>query len=204
MAGIADRLFGLGKAKAKRAARDLPDVAALLSSLPPSDRRALERARAAASRCQAQLRKDDEIPPGVVVELGGAVDALMDEVQQLADRLAKARAWLRRNDPEALGREAALAELDQDVGGARASSAGAPAALEEQARLATEVQAGVPKLSYRLQTAAAELETLEGRVASPAVYGATAVLVEGLSKQRDRAAQALEDWEATARELRSL
>jgi hypothetical protein len=204
MAGIADRLLGLGRSRAKHATRDLPDLGAPLSSLPPEDRGALERAKRAAARCQAQLRDDDAIPPGVVVELGGAVEGMMEQVQQLADRLVKARAWLRRHQPEALARQAAMAELDEQVGGAPAGRAGSSQALAEQARLAAEVEQGIPKLSFRLGTAARELEALEGRLVSPAAHDAAAALSEGIERQRDRAAQALEDWEATARELRGL
>jgi hypothetical protein len=204
MASITDRLFRLGKAKAGRATRELPDLGALMSSLPASDRQALERARRAAARCQEQLGANDQLPSGVAVELGGAVEGMMAQVQQLADRLVKARAWLRRHQPEALARQAALAELDEQVGGAPAGRAGSPLALAEQARLAAEVQAGVPKLSYRLQTAARELETLEGRIASPGAHGSAAALSEGIQLQRERAERALEDWAATDAELRTL
>ncbi len=202
MAGFTKRLFGLGKATARHATRDLPDIPSLLSSLPSSDRQALERARASAKRCKEQLHGDDLVSPAVLDELGGAVDGLMDQVQQLADRLVKARAWLRRHDPEKLAREAALAELDETVGGVRASSGGSPQGLNEQARLAAQVEAGVPKLSFRLQTAARALEALEARVTGVAA-GAEG-LTETLDAQRAKAERALDDWDATARELGKL
>jgi chromosome segregation ATPase len=204
MAGITDRLFRIGKAKAGRAARDLPDLGALMSSLPAVDRRALEQAKRAGARARQHLERDDSLPPALAVELGGALEALLEQVVQLADRLARARAWLRRHDPEQLARQAALAELDEQVGGARAGAAGSPEALRDQARLAGELEAGIAKLSYRLQTAAREIESLEGRLASPGAFGAAQQLTQGLEQQRERAERALEDWAATDAEIGSL
>ena len=202
MAGIADRLFRLGKAKAGRATKDLPDLGALMSSLPSADRQALGRASKAAKRCRELLERDDAMPPGVSAELRAAVDGLMEQVQQLADRLAKARAWLRRPAPAQLAREAALAELDAPVGGASAGRPGSQHALAEQARVAAELEQGIAKLSYRLGTAARELESLEGRIVAPGA--ATAELSEGLDTQRARAERTLEDWAATTAEIRTL
>ncbi len=204
MAGITDRLFRLGKAKAGRAARELPDLGALLSSLPAVDREALERAKRSGARAQARIERDDSLPPAVAVELGGALAGLLEQVVQLADRLVRARAWLRGRDPEQLARQAALAELDEQVGGARDARSGSPGALAEQARLASDLEAGVARLSYRLQTAAREIESLEGRLLRPGAPGATGDLSEGLRQQRARAEQALADWAATDAELRSL
>ncbi len=204
MAGIADRLFRLGKAKAGRTARDLPDLGSLMSSLKGADRQALERARRAANRCKQQLERGDAMPAGVAAELGGAVDALMDQVQQLADRLVRSRAWLRRHDPEKLAREAALAELDEQVGGAPAGRPGSPQALAEQARVASALEADIAKMSYRLGTAARELESLEGRVAGGVGVGAVEELSQGIEQQRARAERTLEDWATTTAELRTL
>ncbi len=207
MAGIADRLFGLGKAKARHAARDLPDLQSLLSSLPQADRQALERARRASARCKQQLHGEGSVSPAVLDQVGGAVDALMDQVQQLADRLVKARAWMRQHDPERLAREAAMVELDQALGDAPLDAGRASrGALGEQARVAAEVERGVPRLAFRLQTAARELEALEARVTSAAVNGMQGAdgLLGGLDEQRAKAERALEDWDSTAREIRSL
>ncbi len=207
MASIAKRLFGLGKARARHATRDLPEIASSLSSLPASDRQALERARKAASRCKERLHGVGAMDPSVLDEVGGAVDALVDQVQQLADRLVKARAWIRDHDPEKLAREAAMVELEQNLGEAPVfEGQRSRGSLAEQARVAAEVEQGIPRLAFRLQTAARELEALEARVTGATVNGLTGAdgLLDGLADQRGKAKQALDDWAATARELRSL
>ncbi len=207
MAGIADRLFGLGKAKAKRAARGLPELGSLLSSLPSAERQALERASRAAERCKTELHGDGVIDPAVLDDVGGAVDALMDEVRALADRIVKARAWLRGHDPEKLAREAAMVELEQSLGEAPPlEGQRARGALGERARLAAEVEQGLPRLAFRLQTAARELEALQARLTAGAVNGLTGAegLLDGLEDQRAKAERALDDWASAARELERL
>ncbi len=202
--GIADRLFGLGKAKVRHASKGLPDLGDIVGRLEPGERKALERASKAAKRVRELLHGPGMTSAAVLDEVGGEVDALADLAHQLAQRLGKARAWLRRHEPERLGREAAEAELDELLGGGAATDHRAgQRALGRQAAIAREVQEGIPLLSLRLTTVARELEALEARVTAGSVSGLSGAdgLLDGLRTQRDKAQRALEDWAATVREL---
>ncbi len=204
--GIADRLFGLGKAKARHASRGL-DLGSLTGRLEPAERQAVERARNAAARCRKVLHGDGLTSPELLDEVGGEVDALADAVVQLAERIAKARLWLHQHDPETLAREAAEAELDEALGfGSAVLHRQSQAALNRQADVAREVEQGIPLLSLRLLTASREIEALEARVTGGVVSGVSGVdgLLEGLRTQRDKAQRALENWAATVRELGGL
>jgi hypothetical protein len=205
--GIADRLFGLGKAKARHASKGLPDLGDLLGRLEPGERKALERASKAAARTRKVLHGPGLTSPALLDEVGGEVDKLAALAHELAKRLGKARLWLRRHDPDRLGREAAEAELDEVLGAGSANHYRAgQEALRRQAAIAGEVQAGMPLLSLRLTTAARELEALEARVSAGAVSGLSGAdgLLDGLRAQRDKAERALDDWAATVREMEGL
>ena len=100
-----------------------------------------------------------------------------------------------------------MVELDQALGEApRDAGRASRSALDEQARLAAEVEQGVPRLAFRLQTAAREMEALEARVTAVAVSGLSGAdgLLDGLDDQRAKAERALSDWDATVHEIRTL
>ena len=151
--GITGRLFGLGKAKAKRAARGLPDLPG--RRLEPGERDALRRARGAAERCLEALHAPGVSSVQVLELVGGEVRALAEAVERLGERLAQARAWLRANDPQGLERQLAEDELEP-LGGASAlrERLAARRAVKERAEQARQVQEGLPVLAMRLVMAA--------------------------------------------------
>ncbi len=205
--GIADRLFGLGKAKARSALRDLPELPESLQRMDPGDRQAVDRTREAAKRAKAALALEDGSLSSVAVEVGGEVDRLVELVQELAGRLGRARSWLRQHDPDRLGREAAELELERELSGAMGALRGrSEAALGEQVEQAERVRAGVPLLALRLQTAARELEALAARVTADSLSatGGAQGLLDGLRAQQERAQRALKSWAAAVGELRGL
>ena len=71
--GIADRLFGLGKAKVKHASKGLPDLGDLLGRLEPGERKALERAAKAAARTRQALHGPGLTSPDLLDEVLGVI-----------------------------------------------------------------------------------------------------------------------------------
>ncbi len=181
----------------------LPD-GARLPALPRSrihrhDLPAAERAQRAAEGAQGALLRDD-VPAAVLTDLGRELAQLLGSVHTLAERLAEARGFLGRNDPDLLARERAEIELKRLEAGAaellelKRSSA----ALEERSALADRVRGQIGTLEARLAAAGRELEALRARIESRSDAEELAHEVRAYHRS---AVLALEAFEATRREL---
>lgn len=202
--GLPARLLGVVRGRRAIAARALP---ARSRTPHPNEQDAVRRGRAATRRCLDALHSRDSVGADVLDQVGTSLQALGDSIETLADRLARARAWLADHDAEAL--QQAAAELELETGGGLAAERARAEELASITRTLAksgEVERGLPVLQARLSATVRALEALVGRVTSVPVDGLTGAdgLVGQTRRQLTETEQALAAWRATEAELEGL
>lgn len=180
--------------------------------LDSEDRPAIQRARATCEACLAGLAQTrGDLGAPVADQVAAEVIGLFSRLVSVGEELARARRFVRENDPEAIARQRADIEVKL-VGASLVEKTALDATLasmRERGRHASTVNGEVGVLQARLLSTVASLETLSVRLqrASLSVDERSArvssVLAE-LARQQHDAERALEAYAATAREIAQL
>jgi hypothetical protein len=178
----------------------------------PADRPAVQKARAAAEAAVAALgasRKD--LAPAVIGDVSTQVGRLLGRVIAVAEEIARARAFVRQNDPAALGKERAEIEVRAVGVGLNEKRAldETLASLADRARHAATVSGEIGVLQARLLAAVASMESLTARLQRAALTADEATeraqqALADLKAQEHDAERALAAYAATAREIARL
>jgi len=168
------------------------------------DADAVARAHRAAQRCMHALHHEEGFHADVLDDVGGAVQALADAAQALADRLEEARTWLRTHNPEHIRGE--LVDLELGLASERSlaeeqADRRRETALKAQLKQAVAVQLAEGRLRSTLLATVGELERLEAQVTAARVDGHAGGLLAEVKRQEADTRRALEAWRATAEEL---
>ncbi len=136
----------------------------------------------------------------VLADLGGDLVAVVSQLHALGHRLAEARVFLSRNDPDRLARDRAEVELNLVGSGASEMLAqrSQMQALRERGELAGRVRDDLRTLTARLETSAGELQAFRARIDGDLASGE---LVHELRAYHRSAEAALQAFEATRIEL---
>jgi DNA repair exonuclease SbcCD ATPase subunit len=209
---VVSRALGGGSArKALGKGAALPPIA--WERVHTDDRPVIARARAAAEGCfQALEQSRKDLGPEVVGAAQVEIAKLLERVIDVAAELSRARAFVKQNDPEALGRERANLELEA----LSAKSAHEKQAIEqslealaERGQHARTVQGEIGVLQARLLAAVAAMEALRTRMQRAALTSEEASIraqtaLAELKSQQQEAERALQAYAATAREMARL
>lgn len=189
------RLLNLDRGRRLLTQRAAPPV-----GLQAAEKDALTRARQAAAQCRSVLHGAGAIDASVLDQVSGSVDALLDQIDALAQRIAAARQWLSVHDPERISRQ--LVELEVSPSGSVVDQMKSLRALKEQSRHAAAIQAGLPGLAGKLTAAALHLEALSARLMRQQLDAAG--LIADLEQQKTQTGQAVSAWQATVAEIGGL
>jgi hypothetical protein len=175
------------------------------------DKPAIRRARASAEGCLHALNVGRRELGRASEDVAREVIKLFTRICAVAEELARARKFVRDNDPDQIARQRAEVEV-KALGASfadRAANEATLKAMEDRGKHAVAVQGDVGVMNARLIAAVVALETLNTRLAreslskeerSARVHG----VLDDLKAQHDEAERALQAYAATAREIAKL